>query len=216
MTLTASLLQAALQIPGPRASLWTPAIAQACWEYGVDTPLRVSMFLAQYGHETDRLAELSENLDYSESALLTVDGMKQYFTHDNVQDYAHIPSKIGARAYANRMGNGDEVSGDGYTFRGRGLPMLTGRAAYQEFGAAVGFDIVGAPDLLTTPGWAAKAGGWYWKTRGLNAFADVGNVAGATRHIDGGLNGLDHRQQLFTQCCRAFGVTAPAPADPGC
>lgn len=166
------------------ASSWAQPINDALALYEIDSPERAAPFLAQYAHETGGFTKLVENLNYSAAGLLAT--FKKYFTPDEATAYARQPERIANRAYANRMGNGDEASGDGWLYRGRGLPMLTGLANYRAFGKAIGVDVLNDPDLLIDPTYAVLAGGWYWASNGLNELADAGDFDQITRRIVGG------------------------------
>nr|WP_068428021.1 glycoside hydrolase family 19 protein [Magnetospirillum sp. XM-1]CUW37136.1 Lytic enzyme\ len=180
-------------------------LAQACTEWGIETPIRLAAFLAQIAHESDDLACRVENLNYSAEALLRV--FPRHFDADQAVVYAHQPERIGSRVYGNRMGNGDEASGDGWRYRGRGLIQLTGRANYTAACLALGADLIGQPELLEQPGLAARSAGWFWRRNNLNAFADRGDVISITRHINGGLIGIEDRKHRYAQVCAALGIT---------
>jgi putative chitinase len=153
------------------------------------------MFLAQVLHESAMLSATVENLNYSELNLAKV--FINYFDRNTAKKYARQPQKIANRVYANRMGNGDEISGDGWKFRGRGLIQLTGKANYIACGRNLGIDLIKNPDYLTTPEGAARSAGWFWQSHNLNKTADVGDVTGNTRIINGGNRGVDHRAELY-------------------
>jgi putative chitinase len=109
------------------------------------------------------------------------------------------PEKIANKAYCDRMGNGDEASGDGWKYRGKGLIQLTGKDNYQRFSDATGVDAVGNPELLAEPEMAALSAGWFWSTNGLNALADSKDVLAMTKRINGGTHGLDDRQAKYAK-----------------
>lgn len=153
-------------------------------------------FLAQIGHESANLTATKENLNYSKDALLSVFG--KYFTPALATQYARKPEAIANRVYANRMGNGDEKSGDGWKFKGRGLIQLTGRNNYMAFKKYMG--IYTDEDLiryLETPTGAVMSAGWFFETNGLVPIANKGDMLNLTKRINGGLNGLDHRMKLY-------------------
>ena len=108
------------------------------------------------------------------------------------------PERIGNRAYGNRMGNGDEASGEGFLYRGRGLIQLTGKKNYTDFAEAVTADVVKYPEMVELPELATLSAGWFWHTNDLNTLADLGYVEAMTRRINGGLNGLADRQAKYT------------------
>lgn len=118
---------------------------------------------------------------------------KRFPTRDVAEPYARNPRKIANKVYANRMGNRDEASGDGYRFRGRGCIQLTGHANYFHAGKALGIDFVMEPDLVATPKYAAMTAGWFWSTHKCNVLADAKDWTGLTRKINGGAIGLADR-----------------------
>jgi putative chitinase len=123
---------------------------------------------------------------------------RKYFPDDEIAaQYARQPEKIANRVYANRMGNGDEASGDGWKYRGRGLIQLTGKDNYTAFSLQANNEAIIKPDLVAQPELAAESAGWFWVTNGLNNLADTGDVKAVTRRINGGFNGLDDRQKKY-------------------
>jgi putative chitinase len=165
----------------------------------INTSLRLCHFLAQIIHESGHFKYKSENLNYSAKALRSVFG--KYFKTDAVaNEYARKPEKIANRVYANRMGNGDEASGDGWKYRGRGLIQLTGKCNYDACGKAIGLDLLGNPDLLTESAEASVlAACWFWNKNGLNQFADKDDITTITKRINGGTNGLEDRKSNLTK-----------------
>ena len=158
---------------------------------GCKTKEQQAMFLAQCGHETAGFSVFIENLNYSDVALLRT--FPKYFNSDNVKAYARQPEKIANRAYANRMGNGDELSGDGYKFRGRGLIQITGKNNYIAFRKWLGREIK-LDDVGTDLELIVLAGIWYWQKNNLAALKRVVDV---TKCVNGGLNGLADRQAKY-------------------
>jgi putative chitinase len=172
---------------------WYGPLRDACGLNEIDTHERVSAFLAQIAHESGGFKVLEENLNYSADRLLVV--FPKYFDAHKAAACARNPERIANVVYADRMGNGDESSGDGWTFRGRGLIQLTGRHNYHRCGGALGIGLTDEPDLLTQPLYAALSAAWFWRDRGCNALADAGNFNGTTRRINGGLNGVFDRAE---------------------
>ncbi len=169
---------------------------KAASEYLGLPPRRAVHFFAQCGHETGGFKRFEENLNYSEKGLL--DTFSKYFNEESAGDYEREPESIANRVYANRMGNGDEQSGDGFKFRGRGALMLTGRNNYQLFSA-----YVNKSELLQDPSPVAnqlafESAMYFFEKNNLWELCDMGFdiVAPLTRAINGGYNGLDHRQEL--------------------
>jgi putative chitinase len=193
-----SNIQKALTALGVRSELikkYASSIDKAMTEFGVTTKDRQAMFLAQLLHESALLTATIENLNYSELGLVKV--FKNYFDRNSAKRYARQPEKIANRVYANRMGNGNEMSGDGWRYRGRGLIQLTGKDNYIACGKGLGVDLLKNPDYLLTPEGSARSAGWYWKSRKLNASADAKDIGTNTKLINGGLNGLAHRTELY-------------------
>lgn len=160
----------------------------------INTSLRLCHFLAQIIHESGHFKCKSENLNYSAKALRCV--FCKYFKTDAIaNEYARKPEKIANRVYANRMGNGDEASGDGWKYRGRGLIQLTGKCNYEACGKAIGLDLLCNPDLLTESAEASVlAACWFWNKNNLNQFADKDDIITITKRINGGTNGLEDRK----------------------
>ena len=190
--------------------------------YGIDTPLRVAHFLAQILHESGLLRHVEENLNYSARGLRQVFG--KYFRSDaEANAFARRPEKIANRVYANRIGNGNEGSGDGYRFRGRGLIQLTGRENYRKFGDWLGIDVISNPERVATD-YAVHSAVFFWSTRkrnglSLNTYADRDSLIDLTRAINGGTNGLEDRRHLLVKLKQQLrnrpGVgTLPIPSGP--
>ena len=164
--------------------------------YHVNTPLRLAHFMAQIEHESG-LKPISENLNYSASGLIRV--FRKYFTDLEAIRYTNQPEKIANRVYANRMGNGNEASGEGWKYRGRGFLQITGKDNYLELSLRIGIDLLGNPDLLLTEANSMIGALSFWERRDLNKLADQDDLKGITRKVNGGFNGLAHRQELLTK-----------------
>lgn len=172
-------------------------------KYGINTPLRLSHFFAQLEHESN-LQPIQENLNYSLEGLRRV--FKKYFPNDELAKvYARQPQKIANRVYASRMGNGNEASGDGWKYRGRGFIQITGKSNYEALSKDVGVDYVKDPDKLLTEADSMLSALWFWKKNGLNALADKDDVTSITKRINGAYNGLAHRTELLTKYKKQFG-----------
>jgi putative chitinase len=170
-------------------------------KFGINTPLRLAHFLAQCGHESGGFRVTQENLNYSAKGLNGI--FKKYFpTEAAATPYARNPQKIANKVYANRMSNGDEGSGDGYKFRGRGYIQLTGRANYTAFGKSIGEDIASNPDAVSGK-YALLSAAWFWSNNGLNKLADGGStdtvVTTITKRVNGGTIGLVDRIKHFKE-----------------
>jgi putative chitinase len=171
------------------------AIEDACALREISTERRIADFLGQCGHETNGFTVLVENLNYGKAGLLSTFG--KYFTPMQADDYARDPERIANHAYANRMGNGNEASGDGWRYRGRGFIQLTGYdnyLAYQEADPVCG--CVAQPDLLLQPRWAARSSAHYWQRHGLNELSDAGDFAELTKRINRAKLGIEDRREI--------------------
>jgi putative chitinase len=200
---------------------WLEAVRITCREFEINTPQRVAGFLSQTSHESGGYTMLTENLNYKAATLaacwpnrFAVLGADKKPIKENgknvptavANSIAGKPELIANLVYSSRMGNGPAESGEGWLYRGRGLKQLTGKDNYTRCGAALGIDLVGNPDLLLEPMTAARSAGWFWKANNLSAFADVGDIKGMTKKINGGLIGYEQRQALYDACygqCRA-------------
>lgn len=180
---------------------------------GLDQPLRLAAFLAQVGHESAQFNRLEENLNYSAEGLMRV-WPKRFPDLPTAQAYAHAPERIANRAYGNRLGNGDEASGDGWRYRGRGLIQLTGKSNYAQADAALNAGLLSNPDRLAQDrDVAARAAIWFWNSRGLSALADshpgddeTADFKEITHRINGGEEGLQDRLVLWGRARTALGV----------
>lgn len=161
-----------------------------------DNPKRAAAFLAQIAHESGGFNFVKENLNYSAKGLMTT--FKKYFpTEALAKQYERKPEKIANRVYANRMSNGDEASGDGYKFCGRGLIQLTGRANYTKFAEDLGITLDETVAYLETPAGAVSSAGWFWDNNSLNRFCDKDDFITLTKRINGGTIGLADRQHHY-------------------
>jgi putative chitinase len=163
--------------------------------YEINTTLRITHFLAQAMHESGDFSINIENLNYSTKGLLGI--FRKYFDEDLANEYARNPQRIANRVYANRLGNGDEDSNDGWTYRGRGIFQLTGRANYRKYGEILGIDLERNTELARDPYISLQVACEYWKSRSINQDADNDDIESVTRKINGGTNGLDDRQAHY-------------------
>jgi putative chitinase len=179
-------------VKNPYTAHWHEALDQLLDDYEINTPLRVAHFVAQCAHESGNFVFIKENLNYRAASLMTT--FKKYFpTLELAQQYEKRPEKIANRVYASRMGNGDEASGDGWRYCGRGLIQLTGKDNYTFFAGSLGIPVEEAADYLSTFEGAAQSACWFWEQNNLNRFADANDVRGLTRAINGGYIGLEDR-----------------------
>lgn len=187
---------------------WAEAMNQVFPNYDINTPQRVSAFLAQCGHESGGWTTFEENLNYSAKGLRSIFG--KYFTTDDLaMAYQKQPERIANRIYANRMGNGPEESGDGWKYRGRGPIQLTGKSNYTKFAQDMFDDwqnVVENPDWVTADrDFALMSAIWFWNSHNLNHYADIGDIKTMTKIINGGYLGLEERQAHYNQCISLLG-----------
>ncbi len=174
--------------------LWYNALCEYLPQFQITTPARVAGFIAQCQHESLDFTFLQENLNYSAKGLMGI--FKKYFpTEDIANAYARKPQMIANRVYSSRMGNGDEASGDGWRFRGRGILQITGRSNYTQCSRDLFQDdiLVNDPDLLRTPEYAVLTACWFWHKNGLNQICDKGDIVLLSKRINGGTIGLEDR-----------------------
>lgn len=198
---------------------WLDAVVQTCQEFEINTLERVAAFVAQTSHESRGYQDLKENLNYRATTLAACwparfavqepdpnkpgkTRAKKNAKGENIptklaESIAGKPETIALLTYSNRMGNGPAETGEAAKFIGRGLKQLTGKDNYARCGAALGVDLVGNPDLLLEPIYAARSSGWFWKSNNLSSFADVEDIKGMTKKINGGFIGLEKRQALY-------------------
>src|SRR6056300_360696 len=191
---------------------WVNAMNEVFPEYEINTPQRIAAFIAQCGHESGGWRVFSENLNYSAKALNAVFG--KYFVRAgrDAEEYHRQPEKIANVVYANRMGNGDTDSGDGWKFRGRGYIQLTGRDNYTRFAKSIDKGLKDAVEYVETVEGALESACWFWDTNKLNKYADEADVKKATKRINGGYNGLEDREHKFAKLMKLLtGEEAPKP-----
>lgn len=209
----------------PVAEQWLQAVSEACATFGIDTDKRIAAFVAQCAHESGGFTMLEENLNYRAATMAAcwpkrfavagpdgkpVKGKDGKLTPNKFAlALERKPEAIANVVYASRMGNGPTESGEGWMYRGRGLKQLTGKDNYTRCSKALGEDFIHSPDLLLSPKWAAMSAAWFWKENNLSKFADVGDIEGMTRKINGGLIGIDDRKKRYAAC---LGCTNPALA----
>lgn len=170
-------------------------------KFEINTPLRLAHFLAQAGHESGGFRLTKENLNYSAKGLMGI--FKKYFpTEALAKAYERKPEKIANKVYGGRMGNGDEASGDGAKYCGRGYIQLTGKTNYQAFFTSMKMDVNSDPTLVATQ-YALASAAWFWSKNGLNKLADGGSteavVTSITKRVNGGTIGLADRLKHFKE-----------------
>ena len=172
--------------------------------FGISTPIRMIHFLAQCAHESAGFTTTVENMNYSAKRLLQV--FPKHFTPAQAERYARKPSQIANRVYANRLGNGNEASGDGWRYRGRGYIQITGRSnykAYQDSGLCVG-NLMAHPEWLCNSPGRMKSAMWFFMKSGCNELADNDDIEAITRRINGALNGYADRCYYYRRLKRIF------------
>lgn len=192
--------------PSVDPNVWSSALDGACERYEINTPLRIVHFMAQIYEETNGLRWVVENLNYSATALMQLWPLR-FPTVEEANLYARNPEKIANKIYANRMGNGDEASGDGWRYRGRGPLQLTGLSNYDLYAKVTGLDILNNPDLVEQPSIGSEVSAAYWEAGGCNELADNDDIVSITRRINGGLIGLVQRRQALNQAKQIWRVT---------
>jgi predicted chitinase len=198
-----------------RATFTADDIAVILTRYGISkNPLRVCHFLAQALVESGRMQEMIEDLNYSVARLMAV-WPNRFPNAASAEPYAHNPEKLGNFVYGGRMGNTQD--GDGYKFRGRGLLQITGRGAYTKYGSQLGVPLAGNPDLAFDPAYCLEIAAAEWAASGYhgqfcNDLADLDDVYGVTRAINGGLTDIDARIAALKQCKAIWLAGAPLEA----
>ena len=169
-------------------------------EFKIDSINRLAHFISQCSHESNNFTRVEENLNYSEEVLLKI--FPKYFTPKLAEEYARKPRFIANRIYADRLGNGSEMSGEGWTYRGRGYIQLTGKQNYINFDKECTDNIVANPDLVATK-YPLISAAWFWKANGLNELADRGSdsetISKITKRVNGGSIGLSDRIIKFNK-----------------
>jgi putative chitinase len=189
----------------PYVDQWYEALSEILPEYEITTPQRVAAFLAQCAHESGNFVFLKENLNYKAASLRRV--FPKYFPDDaTAARYAGKQEMIANRVYANRMGNGDEASGDGWRYCGRGLIQLTGKNNYTFFAGSLDIPVEEASEYLQTFEGAVQSACFFWDQNKLNQWADKGDILTLTKRINGGTIGLEDRIKHYEHALHIFGV----------
>lgn len=200
--------------------IYLPLLQLATLQRAINTPRRLAAFLSQIGHESAGFTVLVENLNYSAGGLaatwgsrfaqkdsagnyiLKIDGGRlRRVPNTDAQKLHRQPEAIANRVYSNRLGNGDELTGEGWLYRGRGLIQVTGKTNYQNCSLGLFGDerLLTAPQLLQEWQWAVESATWYWGSRNVNVLADGDDFERVTKAINGGLNGHAQRVELYQQ-----------------
>lgn len=192
----------------PYVDYWYNALSKLLPDYEINTPQRIAAFIAQCAHESGGFMVLQENLNYRPATLRKI--FPKYFPDDAIaNDYCSRPNKqeaIANKVYANRMGNGDEASGDGYRYRGRGLIQLTGKDNYTFFAGSLGITVEEAAEYMATFEGACQSACFFWEQNKLNQWADKNDIVTLTKRINGGTIGLDDRIKHYEHALHVLGV----------
>ena len=199
------------------ADEWHIAMVKVFPEWNITTVERVSGFMAQCAHESNNFRVLVENLNYSADQLNAVFG--KYFVRAgrDANQYARQPEKIANIVYADRLGNGNTESGEGWKFRGRGIIQLTGKTNYSNFAKNRNMSLDEVINYVQTKEGALESACWFWNERNINKAADARDIVTMSRLVNGGDNGLEDRKEKWNRALRIFGsssaqsVTASAP-----
>ena len=181
---------------------WLKPLEDTFAKYDINTPKRQAAFIGQCAHESGNFRTLQENLNYSAEGLMKT-WPSRFPTKEVADQYARQPAKIAGKVYNGRLGNSSEEEAAKYL--GRGLIQLTGKENYGNCGSGIGVDLLGNPNLLTTPEYAALSAGWFWNKKGLNSLADSGDIETMTKRINGGLIGLDDRKAKIAKAEQVLG-----------
>ncbi len=190
----------------PDAQAWADALNPALSKYSINTKNRICAFLAQTAYESGQYNIMVENLNYRTAARLMEVWPRRFPSKEFAEQYLQNPKKLGNYVYANRLGNGDSASGDGFKYRGRGIIQITGRSNYAALGKELEQDFISNPEKLETIKYAALSAAWFWEFRGLNALADdeTGNddledFAKITKRINGSTRTVLARYEYFKE-----------------
>jgi putative chitinase len=181
---------------------WLGPLETVFAKYDISTVVRQACFIGQCSHESGNFKALQENLNYSAEGLMKT-WPSRFPTKEVADQYARQPAKIAGKVYNGRLGNTNEEEAS--KFLGRGLIQLTGKENYEHCGSSLGLDLVGNPDWLLNPKYAALSAGWFWNKKRLNALADAQDYATMTKRINGGLLGLNDRKTKIAKAISVLG-----------
>ena len=204
MEITGSQInQLAPWVDPAKAALYGEALTSAMGD--INTPLRVRHFMAQCASETWGFRHLVESMFYTDAIhLLNTFPHKVASMFDARALIEKGPQAIANRVYADILGNGDEASGDGWKYRGRGFLQITGRYNYKQTAKQIGMDIANNPEMLENPVWAAQAAAKFWDYHSCNVWADEDDIQSVTARINPALAGLDDRRNWLMKCQKVW------------
>jgi putative chitinase len=189
-------------VPGAKgnAEEFVVPLNAAMEKFGITTPVRQAAFIAQAAHESDEFQALDEHLHYRNLARVRAIFKRHFITmrDADVEGYMNTPEMFASRIYANRLGNGDEASGDGWKYRGRGLFQITGKDNYRSCGTGIGSDLISMPEKLIEPRFASLSAAWYFRVNGCVSLADSGDFEAITKRVNGpAMLGQEERLAYF-------------------
>lgn len=188
-----------------QARLYVDPLRETCKRFGIESKARVAAFLAQLHHESAGFTRTEENLYYTTAERIRAMWPKRVESLQVAATLCREPQALANRVYSNRLGNGDEASGDGWKYRGRGLIQLTGRSNYHVAGDALGANYIAVPNLVAMPMDAAMTAGWFWASIHGNELADASLIDEITKRINGpAMAGADARRSRFDDNLRAL------------
>lgn len=203
MITVASLIDAG--IAPTQARQFLAPLSAACARFGITTPARLGGFVAQCRVESANFTAMEEGLFYRDPARIMRIWPTRVTTLQQAQSLARNPKGLANVVYANRLGNGDTESGDGWRFRGRGIKQLTGKSNYSEAAQALNRPYVTNPEMVALPGDACMTAAWFWHTNKCNILADSSQWDAITRVVNGpGMLQRDERRQYSEEGVRAF------------
>ena len=194
--LTSEMIRKGMPESGKKSDVYLPQILDVFSSFNIVTPQEQSAYLAQVAVETEELNVMEENLNYGAPGLMAT-FPDEFPDMTKAYDYARQPMRIANCVYANRMGNGDESSGDGWKYRGRGFFQITGKSNYEQCGTLLKLDLLNHPDLLVDPANAAKSSGWFWTIHNFNALSSPENFRELCIRFAGSEEGYAQRLKYY-------------------
>jgi putative chitinase len=182
---------------------WVVPLDKTFKKYEINTLKRQACFVGQCMHESGGFKQLNENLNYGAKGLVGT-WPSRFPNLEYAAEFERKPERIANKVYGGRMGNTED--GDGWKYHGRGLIQLTGKENYDNCGSGLGVDLVGNPDWLATPEYAALSAGWFWNKKGLNALADSMDIDTMTKRINGGSIGIADRKAKIEKVMNVLGT----------